>query len=86
MKTTLTLQLRVFPVQVKDQRTGEERTESITLDKSQLRAAQLVGQSSKELICRLCERQGFEVLDIGKARKETVELDLEKLFFEGVGT
>ena len=83
MKTTMAIHLRRFPVLVRDSRTGEKLETTITLEKSQLQAAQLVGQSSKELIYRLCNKAGYTVLDIGKARKTEVSLDLEGLFCEG---
>lgn len=84
MKTYYPVQLRAFDVRIKDNRTGEITEDMIVLTKQQLQAAQLVGQSSKELICRLYNREGFTVLDIGKAQKETVELDLEVLLGEAV--
>lgn len=80
MKTTLTIQVRAFPVVIYDKRTDEARAEEVVLDKAQLQAAQLVGQSSKELIHRLAERQGFKVLEIGKAEKRELSLDLEELY------
>ena len=48
----------------------------LTLDKRQLQAAQLVGQSSNELIFRIYNRQGFYVLNIGKPIKREVRVDL----------
>ena len=51
----------------------------IVLTKAQLQAAQLVGQSSKELIERLYNRQGYGVQDIGRAKKQEVCLDLEEM-------
>jgi len=80
MKTTMTLHLRRFPVELKDNRTGAELADAVTLDKSQLQAAQVCGQSSKELIERICARQGFTVLDIGTPERRAVELDLDGLF------
>ena len=47
-----------------------------TLDKAQLQAAQLVGMSSKELIYSIYNRRGFRVLDIGKAEKGRIEVEL----------
>ena len=78
MHTGLNIHLRAFRVRVSDPTHGE-RDEVIVLDKSQLQAAQLVGQSSKELICRICEKAGLSVLEIGKADKHTVTLNLEEL-------
>jgi len=79
MRTTYTIPVRVFPVKVRDERTGEELTDSIVLDKPRLQAAQLVGQSSKELIFALYNRRGFRVLEIGKARKTAVTVDLSAI-------
>lgn len=80
MKTNITLQVRAFQVVIQDERTGEEHCDLIVLDKAQLQAAQLVGQSSKELIHRLAGRQGFKVLEIGKAEKREISLNLEELY------
>lgn len=80
MKTTLTLQLRAFRVTFKDRETGDEWVEPVVLDKDTLRAAQIVGQSSKELIYRLAARQGLHVLDIGAAEKREVTVNLEELY------
>jgi len=79
MKTTMTIQLRTFDVRIKDHRTGEQRKDLIVLTKAQLQAAQLVGQSSKELIERLYNRQGYGVQDIGSAKRQEVCLNLEEL-------
>ena len=67
LKTTMTVQLRRFDVLVEDQRTHETKEDAIVFTLDQLHAAQLVGQSSKELIMRAFERQGYKVLDIGRA-------------------
>lgn len=80
METTITLQVRAFPVTIRDQRTGEESENTIIFTKQQLRAAQIVGQSSKELIRREYDRKGYTVLDIGKADKRQIELDLYELY------
>ena len=59
MKSEIVLNLRQFPVLAHDHRTGQEEAITVTVTKDQLRAAQVVGQSSKELVERLCERQGY---------------------------
>ncbi len=76
MKNEIAIQVRTFPVTIRDQRTGEQREDILSLDKRQLQAAQLVGQSSKELIYRLYNRQGFYVLEIGKPIKREARVDL----------
>ena len=82
MKNELVLNLRQFPVVAHDHRTGQEKAITVTATKDQLRAAQLVGQSSKELIERLCDRQGYTVMEIGKPFKLAVAVDLDKLVEE----
>lgn len=84
MRTTMSIYLRAFPVRIRDLRTGEESEEPVVLAKQQLQAAQLVGQSSKELIVRAYAERGYEVLDIGKADKQVVDLDLYGLYREAV--
>lgn len=76
----MTLYLRRFAVTIRDERTGETREDHITISKGQLQAAQVCGQSSKELIYRHYNRKGFTVLDIGKAEKKAVGVDLDKLY------
>ncbi len=79
---TITMHLRRFHVPVRNQHTGGEETITVTVTKEQLQAAQLVGQSSKELIERLCDRQGYTALEIGKADKLSIPLDLTELVRE----
>ena len=76
MRTTATIYTRRFPVTIRDGRTGAEMQDYITLDKAQIQAAQLVGLSSKELILDHYNRRGFRVLDIGKAEKGRIEVEL----------
>lgn len=85
MKTEWSIQARAFPVTVRDQSTGLEREERIVLVKEQLQAAQIIGQSSMEIITRLCERAGLTVLEIGKPEKREISLNMEELFkFHGI--
>lgn len=83
MKTTMKITLRAFPVKIQDTRTGKTTEDKIVLTKEQLHAADLVGQSSKELITRLYNREGYKVLEIGKAEKQSGELDLEAAYLVG---
>ena len=76
MNNTINITVRVFPVTIMDERTREASAESIVLTKEQLQAAQLVGESSKELIHRIYNRQGYRVACIGKPAKRTIALDL----------
>lgn len=82
MTNTINLTLRQFPVVAHDHRTGKEEAITVTVTRDQLRAAGVVGQSSKELIERLCERQGYTVIEIGTPDKVTVTVDLDKLVEE----
>ena len=79
MKNEIILNLRQFPVIAHDHRTGTEETIVVTVTKHQLQAAQIVGQSSTELIEHLCDRQGYTVFEIGKPDKVAVTVDLDKL-------
>ena len=82
MKNEIILNLRQFPVLAHDDRQGGEAAITVTVTKDQLRAAQIVGQSSTELIERLCDRQGYQgytVTEIGKPDKVAVTVDLDKL-------
>ena len=76
MNNTININVRVFPVSLRDERTGAVSMDTVVLTKGQLRAAQIVGQSSKELICRIFNRKGYQVLDIGKAVKRDIPVDL----------
>jgi len=84
VKNEVTMQARAYSVTVEDQRSGEKSVELIALDKQQLQAAQIVGQSSNELIYRLFNRQGYKVLDIGKPVKKEIVVDLTELYREAV--
>ena len=84
MTNEVTMQARAYSVTVEDQRSGEKSVELIALDKQQLQAAQIVGQSSNELIYRLFNRQGYKVLDIGKPVQKEIVVDLTELYREAV--
>lgn len=79
MKNEIILNLCQFPVLAHDHRDGQEKHIVVTVAKNQLQAAQVVGQSSKELIERLCDRQGYSALEIGKPFKVACVVDLDKL-------
>ena len=84
MKTIYELTIRAFPVKAEDMQTGEISTDTIVLDKQRLQAAQLVGESSKELIHRIYSRMGQDVLEIGKPERMEVPLDLQELYMNRV--
>ena len=69
-----------FYVRVWDPEKEENREEPITLTKEQLRAAGLIGLSSKEIITRICEGWGLKVLEIGKPERHTVAFNLNALW------
>lgn len=79
MKNQITITVRIFPVLAHDHRTGKEEAITVPVTREQLRASQLVGQSSTELIERLCDRQGYTVIEIGQPRKLSMTLNLEEL-------
>lgn len=79
-KNSVTVEARRFPVLAVKKDNQEPYSIHIVLTKEQLRAAQIVGQSSKELIHRLCDRQGYKVLEIYKAEKKTISVDLDALW------
>lgn len=84
MKTEWSIQARAFPVTVRDQ-TGQKREGRIVLVKEQLQAAQIIGESSYEVIHRLCGRAGLTVLDIGTPERREISLNMEELFkFHGI--
>ena len=79
MKTSITLTLRVFPVIVENTETQEVKKDVVVLTKEHLRAAQLVGQSSKELVTRICANEGYRIVEIGKPAKRDVTFNLPLL-------
>lgn len=79
MKNHIVLDGRRFPVTIENLQ-GEIIDDFIVLSKEQLRASQMVCQSSKELIHRLYQRQGFKVLDIGKPERKTMEVNMNELW------
>lgn len=83
MRTEITIEARRFPVTIKDGRTGEVSRDHIILDKDRLRACQLVGQSSNELIYRIYNAQGYRVLDIGTAERRSLPVNLDELWRSG---
>lgn len=84
MKHLFSMELRRFPVRVQSA-SGEITEDHIIITKQELHAAQLVGQSSKELITRIYKRNGYKVLDIGTAEKRTVAANLCDLWGGGLG-
>lgn len=79
MKNTITIEARRFPVTFKDGN-GVLHEDTFVLTKAELQAAQLVRESSKEVIHRVYRQKGYRVLDIGKAEKKTLMVDLATLW------
>lgn len=69
-----------FPVTVEDMN-GETDIIPVILTKEQLQAAQIIGESSKEVIKRMCGKRGLKVSDIGKAERKTLEFDLNEMWW-----
>ena len=80
MKNKITFEARRFPVVIIDEHSGEERQDFIVLSKQQLQAAQMVGESSKELITRIYSRNDCTVKSIGKAEKKALCVELAALW------
>lgn len=80
MENRIRIEARRFPIVIRNAGTGIVTSDHITISKEQLIACEVVGQSSKELICRLYGRKGYKVLDIGKAEKKTLYVNLGDLW------
>lgn len=80
MKNIIELNLRAFPVELKDTRTGGLLSEIYVVDKATLQAAGAFAMDSTELIHRHYNRLGYRVLEVGKPARKTVSLDLAELF------
>lgn len=82
MKTEIKITARAYPVQIRDERTGEKQSDTIVLDKARLQAAAMVGMSDRDLIYRLYNRQGFRVEEIGEPAKADLVVDMEYLYWD----
>ena len=78
MKTEMKIQTRVYPVELKDARTGERFSDTIALEKSRIQAAALFDMGDEDIIYRIYNRKGYRVLEIGKPEKIELTIDLEK--------
>lgn len=79
MKTEIKISVRVYPVELKDTRTGERFSDAIVLEKSRLQAGALFDLGDEDIICRIYNRQGYRVLEIGKPVKRELTVDLLQL-------
>lgn len=82
MKTEVKIQVRAYPVELKDQRTGEASADVIVLSKEMLQAAGMLGMTNEDLIYRTYNRKGYKVLEIGAVQKQEIVVDLYQLYFE----
>lgn len=82
MKTEMKIQTRVYPVELKDTRTGERFSDTIVLEKSRIQAAALFDMGDEDIIYRIYNRKGYRVLEIGKPKKMELSVDLEQLYRE----
>jgi len=80
MKNTIVLQVRAFPVEIRDERTGKRMSDLIILDKTQLQAGGMVGLSNEDIIYRTYNRLGYRVLEIGMPHKVALDVNLEELY------
>lgn len=78
MKTEIKIPVRVYPVELKDTRTGERITDTIVLEKSRIQAGAMFDLGDEDIIYRIYNRQGYRVLEIGKPQKVELTIDLEK--------
>lgn len=83
MDTYINVTLRAFKVKIFDNRTLETKIDVIVFDKSVLQAAQLVGESSDNLIKKDYNRQGYTVIEIVDVIKREAQLNLRRLFEAG---
>ena len=79
MKSIINVQVRVFPVMIRDERTGAKTEDEIVLTKDQLRAAGEIGIDYKGLIYNIYNRKGYRVLNICPPTKKGLQVDLQEL-------
>lgn len=77
MKTEMKIQVRAFHVRIRDERTGEEKEDTIVIEKPRLQAAEYAGITSNDMIYRIYNRVGFRVLDIVRVDKHEICIDLQ---------
>ena len=79
MKNEIMIPVRVYDVKIRDERTGEKMDDTIVLTKEQLRAGAMFDLGDEAIIWRIYNRHGYRVMEIGKARKVNLNLDLQEL-------
>lgn len=80
MTTEIKITVRAYPVEIRDERTGEKMKDQIVLDKATLQAGAAVGMGDGDIIYRLYNRKGYRVLEIGNPVKLELTVDLEDLY------
>lgn len=84
MKTVCTMHLRAFPVEIKDNRTGEKSVDTIVIDRDLLEKGQSINMNYEQIVCRLYNREGYHVISVGRPTRKTVDVDLLTLFTDYV--
>lgn len=79
MKNEIAMCLRTFTVTIRDERTGEERTDKITFSKDQLNSARLIHKTHEDLIYWAYNREGYRVMNIAGPTKKEAVIDLSSL-------
>lgn len=85
MKTEIMITVRAYPVQIRDERTGEQQLDTIVLDKAMLQAGAMVGLGDEDIIFRAYNRKGYRVLEIGKPSKRDLMVELDRLYWHQIG-
>lgn len=80
MKTTLTLNLMPATVTIKDGRTGQTSTDRVVLDYDTVRRCEGCGLDADAIVCRMYNRQGYQVEEITRGRRVAVTVDLGELY------
>ena len=80
MISEIKIPVRVYPVTLKDTRTGGVMKDSIVLEKSRLQAGALFDLGDEDIICRIYNRQGYRVLEIDKPHKVELTIDLKRTY------
>ncbi len=81
MITEIKIPVRVYPVTLKDTRTGKVKKDEIVLEKSRLQAGALFDLGDEDIIYRIYNRQGYRVMEIEKPQKVELTIDLRKAYY-----
>ena len=81
MITEIKIPVRVYPVTLKDTRTGEVMKDRIVLEKSRLQAGALFDLGDEDIIYRIYNRQGYRVMEIEKPQKVELIIDLRRAYY-----